>query len=91
LRIIIGLIVFIALWTLYLFGYRVTPPPDRPPAPLAPTSAGCPPPPDTPAPTVFPTVGTHGGGGAAGAPARGWPCPAVTSTFTVTAVPPDQQ
>jgi hypothetical protein len=86
LRIIIGLIVFVALCMLYLFGYRVTAPPD--PAPLAPSSSTCPPPPDTPAPTT--TAPSGGGAGVVARPVRGWPCPAVISTMTITAVPADQ-
>ncbi|WP_410640686.1 hypothetical protein [Amycolatopsis sp. lyj-346] len=86
-RIIIGLIVFVALWTLYLIGYRVTAPPD--PAPLAPGTSTCPPPPETTAST---TAATQSGGGAGmvARPMRGWSCPAVTSTMTVTAVPAHQ-
>ena len=90
-RVIIGAVVFVACVTLYLIGYRVTPPPNgvgTPPA--TETTTACPPP-DTPEPTAIPTVGTRGGGAAAGAPARGWPCPGVTPTITITAVPPDQQ
>ncbi len=85
-RIIIGLIVFVALWTLYLIGYRVTAPPD--PAPLAPGTSTCPPP-ATPAPSTT-TTPSGGGAGVVARPARGWPCPAVTATMTVTAVPADQ-
>ncbi|MEU4517399.1 hypothetical protein AB0F52_01630 [Amycolatopsis sp. NPDC024027] len=58
-RIIIGLIVFVAVWTLYLIGYRVTAPPA--PSPLAPTTSTCPPP-ATPTPT---TTAAPSGGGAA--------------------------
>lgn len=87
-RIIIGLIVFIACWVLYLIGYRVAPPPD--PAPLAPTTSTCPPPADTPGPaTTTATPPAGGGAGPVARPARGWPCPAVISTMTITAVPPD--
>ncbi|MEU0794714.1 hypothetical protein ABZ342_32025 [Amycolatopsis sp. NPDC005961] len=85
-RIIIGLIVFITLWVLYLIGYRVTAPPD--PAPLAPSTSTCPPP-TTLAPTATATP-SGGGAGMVAHPTRGWPCPAVTSTMTVTAVPADQ-
>lgn len=85
-RILIGLLVFIALWTLFAIGYRITPPPD--PAPWAPITGTCPPP-DTPGPTATAAPATAGGSGPVGHPARGWPCPAVTSTLTVTAVPGD--
>ncbi|MGW4520131.1 hypothetical protein [Amycolatopsis sp. NPDC004378] len=85
-RIIIGLIVFVALWMLYLIGYRVTAPPD--PVAPAPSTSTCPPT-TTSAPSA---TATPSGGGAAvvARPARGWPCPAVTATMTVTAVPADQ-
>ncbi|MEV6878630.1 hypothetical protein [Amycolatopsis sp. NPDC051128] len=82
------MIVFVALCVLYLVGYRVTPPP-TPPAPVSSTDT-CPRP-NVVGPTT--TVGSPPVGGGAGLvarPARGEPCPAVTATMTVTAVPADQ-
>ncbi|HEY3480741.1 MAG TPA: hypothetical protein VGL02_17745 [Streptomyces sp.] len=87
-RIIIGLVVFIALWTLFAIGYRVTPPPD--PAPPAPVTGTCIPTSDTTGPTTTAAPATGGGSGLAAHPGRGWPCPAVTSTLTVTAVSADR-
>lgn len=81
-RIIIGLIAFIVCWALFAIGYRVTPPPD--PAPITETC----PPPGTPHPTTVGPAPAGGGTASAGHPVRGWPCPAVTSTMTVTEVPP---
>ncbi|WP_158633110.1 hypothetical protein [Amycolatopsis sp. WAC 01376] len=84
-RIIIGLVVFIALWMLFALGYTVTPPQVRPPAPA--TSAPCPAP--TPRPTRSTAAAPTGEGDTAAdaRPARGAPCPPVTTTLTVTAVP----
>lgn len=82
-RIIIGLVVFIALWTLFAIGYRITPPDPVPPVP---TTGTCPPPPESPGPTTTAAPVTGGGSGPVARPVRGWPCPAVTSTITVTAV-----
>ncbi|MEV6644560.1 hypothetical protein [Amycolatopsis sp. NPDC051371] len=86
-RIIIGLIVFIALWVLFAMGgYRDIPSLDHP----APATSTCPPPPDTPGTATTAAPAPAGGGaGLVGRPGRGWPCPAVISTMTITAVPPD--
>ncbi|MEU9687156.1 hypothetical protein [Amycolatopsis japonica] len=82
-RIIIGLVVFIALWGLFLVGYRVTPPVIIPPPR---TSAPCVTPrtdPDATAPAV---PGTSAGPTASARPVPDTTCPATT-TVTVTAVP----
>ncbi|MGW4826673.1 hypothetical protein ACWEOG_03755 [Amycolatopsis japonica] len=83
-RIIIGLVVFIALWAMFFLGYRVTPPAVIPPPPR--TSAPCPTPRTDPDGTAPMVPGTTAGPTANARPARDAACTATT-TVTVTAVP----